>query len=95
MAHAPADYPQHVRTYIAVFAALAALTIITVAVSYLHLAAAPAIILAITIACIKGSLVLGFFMHLINERQAIVAILILTALFLIPLLVIPVMASSP
>ena len=95
MAHAPVDYPKHVRTYIAVFAALAALTIITVAVSYLRLAAAPAIILAITIACIKGSLVLGFFMHLINERQAIVAILLLTTLFLIPLLVIPVMASNP
>ena len=34
-------------------------------------------------------------MHLITEKQAIVAILLLTALFLLPLLVIPVMASSP
>ena len=94
MSHAPADYPKHVRTYIAVFAALAALTIITVAVSYVHLATTPAIILAITIASIKGALVMGFFMHLINERQTIVAILLLTAVFMIALLTIPVMMSG-
>ena len=94
MAHATADYPKHVRTYISVFAALAALTIMTVAVSYVQLAAVPAIILAITIACIKGSLVMGFFMHLINEKQVVVAILILTALFMIPLLIIPIMMSG-
>ena len=94
MAHAPADYPKHVRTYIVVFAMLAVLTIVTVGVSYLHLATATAILLAIAIACIKGSLVMGYFMHLLNERQAIVAILLLTSVIMIALLTIPVMMSG-
>ncbi len=94
MAHAPIDYPKHVRAYIVVFAALAALTLITVAVSYLQLSVASSIVLAIAIAAIKGSLVMGCFMHLINEKQTVVAILILTAVFLVLLLSVPVMMSG-
>ena len=37
------DHKKQVRTYIMVFVALMALTLITVAVSYLHLSVAPAI----------------------------------------------------
>lgn len=94
MAHAAADYPKHVRTYIIVFAALAALTLITVAVSYLQLPVVSGIVLALAIATIKGSLVMGCFMHLINEKQTIIAILILTAVFLVVLLILPVMTSG-
>ena len=52
-----ADIDRHVRIYITVFVALMALTIITVAISYLHLPPAMAITVALFVATIKGSLV--------------------------------------
>lgn len=80
---------KHVRTYILVFVALMALTVITVAVSYLHLDVKWAIAVALLIATIKGSLVAGFFMHLISERKLIYATLLLTLVFFVALLVLP------
>lgn len=80
---------KHVRTYIVVFVALMGLTIVTVAVSYLHLDVKWAIAVALFIATIKGSLVAGFFMHLISERKLIYATLILTFVFFIALMVLP------
>ena len=58
----------HVKTYVMVFVALAALTIVTVAISYLDLGVVPAVILALIVASIKGSLVACYFMHLISEK---------------------------
>jgi len=66
---------KQVRIYVAVFAALAVLTLLTVAVSYLHLSVASHITLALLIAILKGSLVVLFFMHLISERRAIYYVL--------------------
>lgn len=70
-AHDPAEIDKHVRVYMIVFAALLALTIITVAVSYLHLSFLPGLLLALAIASVKGSLVACYFMHLISERKLI------------------------
>ncbi|MGA7304742.1 MAG: cytochrome C oxidase subunit IV family protein [Rhodothermales bacterium] len=78
---AHADIKKHVRVYITVFAALAALTVITVAVAYLHLSIVPALIVALFIACVKGGLVAAYFMHLVSEKKVIYAILILTVVF--------------
>jgi len=72
-----------------VLGALMALTILTVGVSYLHLATHEAIIVALLIASIKGSLVALFFMHLIDERRLIYWVLSLTALFFLFLMLIP------
>ncbi len=69
--------------------ALAFLTIVTVAVSYLHLSFGPAVALALFIAAIKGSLVACFFMHLISERKLIYSVLILTVAFFIVLMLLP------
>lgn len=80
---------KHVRTYILVFVALMALTVVTVAVSYLHLDVKWAIAVALFIATIKGSLVAGFFMHLISEKKLIYATLLLTLVFFVVLLVLP------
>jgi cytochrome c oxidase subunit 4 len=80
---------KHVKAYIAVFAALAALTVVTVAISYLHLPIGPAVGVALFIAVIKGSLVASYFMHLISEKKVIYALLILTLVFLIALLFLP------
>lgn len=78
---------KHVRVYITVFAALAALTVVTVAIAYLRLSILPAIMVALFIAIIKGSLVASYFMHLVSEKKVIYAILIVTAAFLLVLFV--------
>ena len=78
-AHSVEEIKKETRIYILVFVALAALTMITVAVSYLDLTPGAAVALALFIAAVKGSLVAAFFMHLISERKLIYAVLILTA----------------
>jgi cytochrome c oxidase subunit 4 len=87
------DIQKHIRVYLFVFAALAVLTVVTVAVSYLDLAIVPAVIVALVIATIKGSLVACYFMHLISERKLIYWVLGLTAIFLIGLLALPVLTD--
>jgi cytochrome c oxidase subunit 4 len=84
-----ADIQKHVRTYVLVFVALLALTVITVGVSYLHLSIVPAVILALVIACIKGALVASYFMHLISEKKLVYFTLILTVVFFITLVALP------
>jgi len=85
----PDSIRRQTKIYVAVFAALAMLTIVTVTVSYLHLSTVPAIAVALLIASIKGSLVAAYFMHLIDERKAIYAILILTVAFFAVLMFVP------
>lgn len=79
--HTVEEIQQETRRYWIVFMALVALTIITVGVSYLNLSTGAAIFIALLVACVKGGLVAGVFMHLISERQAIYAILLLTVVF--------------
>jgi cytochrome c oxidase subunit 4 len=86
----PESIKKHVRTYILVFVALMALTIVTVAVSSLHLSVGKAIAVALFVATIKASLVASYFMHLISERKLIYWTLILTAVFFAALMFLPV-----
>lgn len=76
------DIQNHVRTYMMVFGSLAVLTLVTVAVGYLHLSIWPALIIALAIATLKGGLVAAHFMHLITEKKMIYNLLILTCVFL-------------
>ena len=87
--HSAEEIKKETRVYVLVFVALAALTLITVGVSYLHLSVGAAIALALFIAAIKGSLVAAFFMHLISERKLIYAVLMLTLVFFLALLFLP------
>jgi cytochrome c oxidase subunit IV len=84
------DDPEHirkeVRVYMIVFGSLAVLTALTVAVSYLHLDVRLAILVALAIASLKGSLVAGYFMHLRAEKKLIYAVLALTVIFFAVLL---------
>jgi cytochrome c oxidase subunit IV len=89
-----ADIDRHVRVYITVFVALMVLTIITVAVSRVHLPIAVAVTVALLVATIKGSLVACYFMHLISEKKLILAVLTLTAAFFIALLALPALTHS-
>jgi cytochrome c oxidase subunit 4 len=61
-----------------VFLALIVLTGATVAARYLPLGVAASIALALLIATVKGSLVAAYFMHLLDERPAIYALLLFT-----------------
>jgi cytochrome c oxidase subunit IV len=89
-----ADIDRHVRIYITVFVALMALTIITVAVSRVHLPVPVAVTVALLVATIKGSLVACYFMHLISEKKLILAVLMLTAAFFAALLALPALTHS-
>lgn len=83
------DIKKHVRVYITVFVALAALTIITVGISYLHLPTHLAILLALVVATVKGSLVAAYFMHLISEKKVIYWVLGICIFFFIVLMALP------
>ena len=83
MDHTVEDINKHVKVYITVFGALMVLTVVTVAISYLHLNMPYAITVALIIAAIKASLVASYFMHLISEKKIIYSVLILTGIFFI------------
>lgn len=87
------EVQKHVKTYVMVFAGLLVLTGVTVGVFYLHLEIAAAIVVALIVASVKGSLVACYFMHLISERSLIFWILGLCALFFLVLLLVPVITT--
>jgi cytochrome c oxidase subunit 4 len=88
--NSPENIAREVRIYYMIFGSLAVLTGITVAACYfLELPLHYAIAVGLTIACIKGFLVAGFFMHLMSEKKLIYSVLILTVVFFIFLILIP------
>jgi cytochrome c oxidase subunit IV len=91
--HDAADVDRWVRRYLIVFAALAALTVVTVAVYSLHLPPAGAVAVALAIAGVKASLVACYFMHLIDERRLIYTLLGFIGVFLMALLLGPVLTD--
>jgi caa(3)-type oxidase subunit IV len=88
-----AEVEKKVRTYITIGVVLLICTGITVAASYLNLAVPAAIAVALIIAATKGSMVASVFMHLSHERQWIYGALLLTVVFFIVLLFIPLFTS--
>jgi cytochrome c oxidase subunit 4 len=83
------DIDRQVKIYVTVFVALMALTIITVAISYVHLPVAMAVTVALIVATIKGGLVACYFMHLISEKKLIYAVMIVTVFMFVVLLSVP------
>ena len=89
--HGAHDIRAHVRTYLMIFGTLMVLTIVTVAVSYLHLPHTEAVIVALAIATTKASLVAMFFMHLKGApangaRASVYRLAIIVALFVLAVL---------
>ena len=80
---------EHLRVYVMVFVALAVLTVVTVAISYLRLPTVFAISVALVVATVKASLVAGYFMHLLSEEKVILWLLLLCAAFLVFLFLLP------
>lgn len=92
--HSVEEIKKETRVYLTVFVVLGTLTAVTVGVSYLHLSTGMAIVVALMIASVKGFLVAGYFMHLLSEKKLIYSVLIITALFFIFLMFIPLGAEQ-
>ena len=76
------DVQKEIRKYLIVGGALLIGTIITVLMYYVHIpSVALTIIVALFIASVKGFLVAGYFMHLIDERRMVYGILAATVFF--------------
>ncbi len=89
-AHAIPSHTPNVRRYLAVFAVLMFLTVVTVLVSYWHLPVLAAVTLGLAIATLKAGLVAAFFMHLKGERVLIYGILGITILCMALLFLLPI-----
>lgn len=95
MGHSAEDVRKQVKGYIAVFAALMVLTLVTVAVSYLHLSSiGERVTVALIVATVKASLVAVVFMHLKAERFLVYVTLALTAFFVVLVFALPIWAES-
>ncbi len=94
MSDSAEDIREHVRVYVTVFVALACLTVVTVAISYIGMPTALAICMALVVATVKASLVAGFFMHLVTEKSVIIWLLGLSAAFLLFLVFLPLWTES-
>lgn len=94
MGGAHADVSKHVKSYMAVFAALAVFTILTVWAATWPTSTPMHIGVAMLIATIKASLVAAIFMHLKWENSgAIWWTLLLTGIFFAALILLPVLTS--
>ena len=84
------DLNHHKSVYLKVLIVLFVLTVVTVGVSYFDFGSvANAIFIGLTIASVKGFLVAGNFMHLLDEVKPIFWLLILTVVFFIVLFFMP------
>ena len=80
----------HKSVYLKVLLALFVFTAVTVAASYFDFGSvAIAIIVGLTIAFVKGFLVAGNFMHLLDEVKPIYWLLMLTIVFFLVLFFMP------
>ena len=86
----PDEVKHHIKTYVIVFIALAFLTVVTVAISYLDIGVKAGIALGLFVASIKASLVACYFMHLIDEKTTIYWTLIATAISFLILIFLPI-----
>ena len=89
--HVAEHFKSHTKLYFMVFGVLMVATIVTVSVSYLDFSIPMAILVALVIASIKGSLVALYFMHLSDEKKLIYYVLMLTVVFFVFLMSVPLM----
>jgi cytochrome c oxidase subunit 4 len=94
--HDTHDIQKSVKRYLFVFYALIVGTIVTVMASRLHInSVALTVAIALFIACVKGFLVAGYFMHLISEKKMIYGILLATVFFFAGLMYLIIWSMSP
>ena len=81
------SHPVGLRDYLLVWAALAALTIVALAVGQLHLAKNTAALIYVVITAVKVTLIASVFMHLRLERGALVLIVLTPVVFAVALVI--------
>lgn len=82
MAAETPDIKKEIPKYLGIFAVLAALTFVSVGLSYFHFGWPVKILVALLIACLQGALVLCYSMHFISEKKTISLLLCLAAILL-------------
>src|SRR5262245_5653185 len=90
----PEAIKKSIRSYGIVGGMLLVFTAITVAVNQVHLVVPLAISVALIIATMKGSMVAAVFMHLSHEKKWIYGALLLTVVFFVVLLFVPLLTVS-
>jgi caa(3)-type oxidase subunit IV len=93
--HSPEEIKKHVRRYLLIGLALMIGTFLTVWAAFIDFGKVlPGgesvnwnVVVALIIACAKGFLVAGFFMHLISEKKMIYSVLAFTVFFFAALMV--------
>jgi caa(3)-type oxidase subunit IV len=90
----PEAIKKSIRSYMIVGALLLVFTAVTVAANQLHLAVPMAITVALIIAATKGSMVASVFMHLSHEKKWIYGALLLTAVFFVVLVFLPLLTVA-
>ena len=92
--HSIDEVKKSVATYWKIGGALFVFTVLTVAANRLHLAVPFAITVALLIAATKGSMVASVFMHLAHEKPWIYCSLLLTVVFFVALIFLPILTVS-
>ena len=90
----PVAIKKSVRAYLTVGLLLLVFTGITVAANQFHFVVPVAITVALIIAALKGSMVASVFMHLSHERRWIYGALLITVIFFVALLFIPMLTMA-
>lgn len=89
----PAAVRKSIRLYVTIGVTLFIFTGLTVLANRFHFAVPLAITVALVIAVTKGSMVASVFMHLSHERQWIYGALLLTVVFFIVLMSVPLLTT--
>ena len=89
----PAAVKKSVRGYFMIGAALLVFTGLTVAANQFHFVVPLAITVALIIAVMKGSMVAAVFMHLSHEKRWVYGALLLTVVFFIVLMCVPLLTT--
>ena len=85
------DIQKEIKKHIVIYILLLVLTVLNFSLSRMHLSAVQTLIGVLSIALLQGSLVAGYFMHLISEKKFIHFVLILTIIFFAALLSLPIL----
>ena len=85
------DIKQEVKKHLVIYGFLLFLTAINFIVSKLSLLGEYTVVIVLTVALAQGVLIVCYFMHLISEKKLIHFVLILTVIFFLGLLLLPVM----
>ncbi len=86
------DVRKHIKSYLAIVAALIGLTLVSVGISRLGLPVGVRVAAGLTIAIVQGILSVGYLMHLNWEKRFVYGVLILTVFFFAALLSLPLLS---